>query len=456
EYMGQPVTKSTAPAIAEALRDSYARDGFARPGYKVIDTGQHSGIVRIRLVELTISRVELSGSTGPYEQRVRELANALPERAAVRPDDIRDVLRQVRGLPGLTVEADTYTDASGNGAMVADLDAEYQPLEASLKLSNRGTQEIGRNLAFAQASANGLFGLRSSAGLYAGTTEETDKYRSGGLFGMVTAGPHGTSGRLVAGVSALRLPAADGTEAQDRTLVNLRVTQPLHQEGSRILSVWSEVELEDLDVALDDTVLREDRLRSLAVGASLGFRKNASQYSASLQLEQGLTALGGGVHTVGDPDDPRRADFTIAELRLVDRVELEHGWFARWDVFGQYSPHILPSTKRFKIGGNRIGRGFEAAAISGDRGIGNKLTLTREFDDFADWRRHTALYGFYDLGTTWLEQTADRQSAASAGVGVSFGADWLSGHVEFAKPLTHADEDGNKDAKVFAELVLSF
>jgi hypothetical protein len=41
-------------------------------------------------------------------------------------------------------------------------------------------------------------------------------------------------------------------------------------------------------------------------------------------------------------------------------------------------------------------------------------------------------------------------------VGVAFDADWLSGHVELAKPLTHPDEDGNKDAKVFAELVLSF
>lgn len=456
EFMGQPVTKDTAPAIAEALRDRYAHDGFARPGYKMIDTGERSGIVRIRVAELTISRVELSGSTGPYERRVLEMANALPEQAAVRPDDIRDVLRRVRGLPGLTVEADTYADASGNGAVVLDLDADYQPLEGSLKLSNRGTHEIGRNLAFAQASANGLFGLRSSAGLYAGTTEETDKYRSGGLFGTVTAGPQSTSARLVAGVSALRLPAAEGMEAQDRTLLDLRITQPLRQETSRTLSVWGAFELEDLDIALDDTVLREDRLRSLTVGSSLGWRKNANQYFASMQLEQGLTGLGAGLHTVGDPDDPRRADFTIAELRFVGLARFENAWSVRWDVYGQYSPHILPSTKRFKVGGNRIGRGFEASAISGDRGIGNKIKVTRELDGFADWRRHTGLYGFYDLGTTWLEQAASRRSAASAGVGVAFDADWLSGHVELAKPLTHPDEDGNKDAKVFAELVLSF
>ncbi len=456
DYMGHPVTEKTAPAIAEALRDKYAQDGFARPGYKVLDTGELSGIVRIRVVELKISRVKLSGSTGPYEQRVRDITETLPVAAAVRPEDIRGVLRRVRGLPGLTVEADTYTDAGGDGAVVLDLDADYKPLEGSLKLSNRGTDEIGRNLAFAQAAANGLFGLQSSVGLYAGTTEQTDKYRSGGAFGTVTAGPHATSVRLMAGVSALRLPTDDITEEQDRKLINLRITQPVRQDGSRILSVWGAFELEDLDIGLDGTILREDRLRSLAVGSSLSWRKDANQYFGSLELEQGLTGLGGGLHTVGDPDDPRRADFTIAELRLVRLAKLEHSWSFRWDLYGQYSPHILPSTKRFKVGGNRIGRGFEAAAISGDRGIGNKLKLTRQLDGFADWRQHTGLYGFYDLGTTWLEQTASRRSAASAGVGVSFGADWLSGHVELAKPLTHPDEDGNKDAKVFAEVALSF
>jgi hemolysin activation/secretion protein len=66
------------------------------------------------------------------------------------------------------------------------------------------------------------------------------------------------------------------------------------------------------------------------------------------------------------------------------------------------------------------------------------------------------VYGFYDLGTVWREQSAGRDSAASAGVGLSFRAGWLSGHVELAKPLTHADEDGNHGARIFAEVVMSF
>lgn len=456
DYMGQPVTDRTAPAIAEALREMYANDGYARPGYKVLDGGEQSGIVRIRIVELTISRVEFSGSAGPYDHKVRQMANTLPSQSAVRPEDIRDLLRRARRLPGLSVEVDAYSDTGGNGGVILDLDSTYKPLEGYVKLSNRGTREIGRSLAFAQAVANGFFGFENSAGIYAGTSEETDKYKSGGVFGTATFGQHGTSARLLAGVSALRLDAGSGTEEHDRQLLNLRITQPLRQEISHTLSMWGAFALEDLDIGLDDTDLRADRLRSLEIGSSLSFRQDATQYYTSLELEQGVNGLGSGLHTVGNPDDPRRADFTIARIRFVRLAKLGNSWSLRWDAYGQYSPHVLPSTKRFKIGGNRIGRGFEAAAISGDRGLGNKVKLNRQLDGFADWRQHTGLYGFYDLGTTWTELSGSRQSAASAGVGVSFRAEWLSGHVELAKPLTHPDEDGNKDAKVFAELAMRF
>lgn len=455
-YMGQPVTERTAPAIAEALRERYAQDGYARPGYKVLDSGEQSGVVRIRIVELTISRVEFSGSAGPYDDKVREMANTLPSESAIRPEDIRDLLRRARRLPGLSVEVDTYSDKGGNGGVVLGLDSTYKPLEVYVKLSNRGTREIGRSLAFAQAVANGFFGRENSAGIYAGTSEESDRYKSGGVFGTATFGKHGASARLLAGMSALRLDAGAGTEEHDRQLLNLRVTQPLRQESSHTLSIWGAFALEDLDIGLDDSKLRADRLRSLEVGSALSWKKNATQYYTSLELEQGVDGWGAGLNDIGNPDDPRRGDFTIARLRFVRLAKLHESWSLRWDAYGQYSPHVLPSTKRFKVGGNRIGRGFEAAAISGDRGVGNKVKLNRQLDGFADWRQHTGIYGFYDLGTTWTELSGSRQSAASGGVGISFQADWLSGHIELAKPLTHPDEDGNRDARVFGEIAMRF
>jgi hemolysin activation/secretion protein len=366
------------------------------------------------------------------------------------------MLRRVRRLPGLSVDADTRGDPEGNGGVVLDLESSYKPVEGKLKLSNRGTREIGRNLAFAQVAGNGLFGGENSVGLYVGTSEESDKYVSGGLFGTTAIGARGTSARIVGGVSVLRLDADSGTEEHDRRIASLRITHPLRQDTSHSLTAWGAFALEDLDIGLDGVILREDRLRSIEAGAALSWRRDTTRWYASLELEQGITGLGGGVSTVNDPDDPRRADFSIARLRFVRVASWTDAWSLRWDAYGQYSPHVLPSTRRFKIGGNRIGRGFEAAAISGDRGVGNTLKLNRQLDGFDDWRRHTGLYGFYDIGTTWTEDSGTRESATSAGIGVSFRADWLSGHVEVAKPLTHADEDGRRDANVFAEIAMEF
>lgn len=455
DHVGRPVADDTAVTIADAVRAMYQDRGYARPGYKVLDDGQRTGVVRIRVVEVKLSRIDWSGSAGPFEQQLRDMAGALPTESAIRPAAIRELLRRARNMPGVTVAADTRLDAEGKG-VVLDLDSEWRPFEGRLRLSNRGTREIGRNLAFGQVAANGLLGRENQLGLYAGGTAEGGTYSSGGLFATTALGGAGTSARVVAGVSALELEGGDRLEEHDRQLVRLRLTHPVRRDDEHSLSVWGAFELEDLDIAINGIVLREDRLRSVVAGTGLGWKWGRVRYYGSVELEQGITGLGGGVHTVTNPDDPRRPDFSIARLRFAGLTALGEHWSVRWDAFAQHSPHHLPSTKRFKVGGNRIGRGFEAAAITGDRGVGNTLRLERRFDELSGWRADSTVYGFYDLGTTWREDAAGRDSAASAGIGVSFRAAWLAGSLELAKPLTHADEDGDRDAKLFVEISAEF
>ena len=49
---------------------------------------------------------------------------------------------------------------------------------------------------------------------------------------------------------------------------------------------------------------------------------------------------------------------------------------------------------------------------------------------------------------------AGRESAATAGLGFAIEYWRLSGFIEVAKPLTHADVEGDRDTKVFAEVRL--
>jgi hemolysin activation/secretion protein len=72
------------------------------------------------------------------------------------------------------------------------------------------------------------------------------------------------------------------------------------------------------------------------------------------------------------------------------------------------------------------------------------------------WLERADLYGFYDLGSAWRNDAAGRESASSTGLGASLRGSRLSGYLEIAKPLTHADADGRKDAGIFAEVSFQF
>ena len=126
----------------------------------------------------------------------------------------------------------------------------------------------------------------------------------------------------------------------------------------------------------------------------------------------------------------------------------------RVDAFGQQSAYVLPDGERYKIGGERLGRGFEVTEISGDQGLGAKAELRREMSAAAAVMGKTSVYGFYDFAAAWKQDLPGRESAATAGLGFEMEYWRLSGFIEVAKPLTHADVEGDRDAKVFAEVRL--
>src|SRR4029079_15102277 len=78
-------------------------------------------------------------------------------------------------------------------------------------------------------------------------------------------------------------------------------------------------------------------------------------------------------------------------------------WTLRFDGFAQFSNDELPDSERFKIGGDRLGRGFEVAEIAGDRGLGAKLELRRDLVSTDSFLGRVSAYGFYDFGSGWEE-----------------------------------------------------
>jgi hemolysin activation/secretion protein len=116
----------------------------------------------------------------------------------------------------------------------------------------------------------------------------------------------------------------------------------------------------------------------------------------------------------------------------------------------------LPDNERFKIGGDRLGRGFEVAEIAGDSGLGAKVELRRDLKNTESFIGRVSAYGFYDFGAAWKNDQPGSESAATAGTGLAISGGSLTGYLEVAAPLTGPDIEGKHKASVFAELSYRF
>ncbi|HSG64829.1 MAG TPA: hypothetical protein VLD39_07505, partial [Gammaproteobacteria bacterium] len=94
--------------------------------------------------------------------------------------------------------------------------------------------------------------------------------------------------------------------------------------------------------------------------------------------------------------------------------------------------------------------------IAGDRGVGAKIELRRKFSGAPALLGQTSAYGFYDLGAAWKNDAPGRESAATAGFGLGMQSGRAIGHIEIAKPLTHADVEGRKELSAFIDLTVLF
>jgi hemolysin activation/secretion protein len=459
EQLGQPITRDSSLGIVTGLQALYERDGYARPEVSVDAALAEQGILRVEVYEPHITRVIVSGDAGPHRDELDVLDDALLRARPIRKSDIQQALRGVRELPGLRITASTRRDSEARNGFELAVDATFERVDGLVRLTNRGTGEIGPVFAMSQFVTNGLLGWQEKLGVLATAATDCEEYYGAGAFLDAPAIAEG-SRLMLMGFSSLSNPTETGTDLDEtyrRDRIALRYTQRMSSAAEMHWSTFGAFELEDLAIDAAGTEVRDDQLRIVTLGTRLGWRSgDATQYSTTLEALQGLDAFGAGLQADDLVNDPRELDFRLLRVQFGRVTRLSESWSVKLDGLGQYSGDVLPDSQRFKIGGDRLGRGFEIAEIAGDSGIGAKLELRRELTRSTPLVGKTSAYGFYDFGAAWKQDLPGRESAATAGVGVGFGGEYLTGYCELATPLTHTDVEGGDDASVFAELSYRF
>lgn len=459
DQLGLPVSRDGARAIATALAELYVRDGYVKPEVTLDDTLSARGVLRMHVYEAQVTSVIFEGDGGRFRDALEDIGARLENTRPLRRSDVPQALRDMRQIAGVTITANTRRDAKVRNAFELVVRAEFSPVDGVVRMNNRGTDEVGPAFLLGQMFANGLLGRGEKIGLIFAAATDHDEYLGGGLYFDAPFGAGGTRGNalLFSSHSAPNESPLNLDDEYTRQRATMGVSRPLRQDSNLSLTASGTFEADDLTIDRDGQSIREDRLRIIDAGLRASWHgETATQYSANLRMRKGLDAFGAGLQATDLLVDPRRADFLITLLQGSSSRRFAERWSVRVDGFSQYTRHVLPDTERFKIGGDRLGRGFEVAEIAGDSGVGAKFELRRDMMNTESFVGRISAYGFYDFGAAWKNDRPGRESAATAGSGIAISGGSLTGYLEVAAPLTGADIEGKQKASVFAELSYRF
>jgi hemolysin activation/secretion protein len=459
DQLGRPISRDGARAIVTALSGLYLRDGYVRPELVLDDSLAASGVLRVQVYEAQVTNVIIEGDGGRFRDSLETIAGRLENTRPLRKDDVPGALRAMRQIAGVAITATTRRDTAFRNAFELVVKADFSPLDGVVRMNNRGTDQVGPAFLLGQVFANGLLGGQEKIGLIFAAATDHDEYLGGGLYYDTALGTGGTrvNALLFGSHSAPNEEPLNLDDEYTREKATFRVSRPLRQDSTLMLIASGAFEADDLTIDRMGATLRDDRLRIVETALRASWRGTTGvQYSMNLQLRKGLDAFGAGLHALDLPVDPRTADFLVAQLQGSSSRRFAERWSVRLDAFSQYSNDVLPDSERFKIGGDRLGRGFEVAEIAGDSGLGAKIELRRDLMNTETFFGRVSAYGFYDFGAAWKEDLPGRESAATAGSGVSIQGGALTGYLELAAPLTGPDIEGKRKASVFAELSYRF
>jgi hemolysin activation/secretion protein len=462
DHLGRPLSRDAvrtiSGAISAALAERYAADGFVKPEVRVDDSLSDRGILRVHVHEAQVTNVVIDGDAGRQLAALERIAAKLEGKRPLRQDDVPQAVRSMRAITGLSIDASTRRDLRLRNAFELVVKTDFSPVDGVVRMNNRGTDQVGPYFLLGQLFANGLFGGQDKLGLIFASAMDTDEYLGGGLYFDAPLGDGGTrvNSLLFRSHSAPNEAPVNFDDEYRRERVTFKLTHPLRQSPALTLNLTGGIEFDDLAIERGGFVIREDRLRIAETGLRASFRSaHAIQYSANLLVRKGFDSFGGGLQS-GLVNDPRRADFLVTQLQSTIYRRFAESWALRFDGFAQHSGYVLPDSERFKIGGDRLGRGFEVAEIAGDRGIGGKIELRRDLMNTETLFGRVSAYGFYDIGAAWKQDRIGRESAATAGTGFSASGASLTGYLEIAAPLTGTDVEGKRRTSVFAELSYRF
>jgi hemolysin activation/secretion protein len=462
--IGRTVGLSAIAAVAEAIENRYRADGYVLSRAFVPPQRVGDGVFRIQVVEGYLAELVFEGGSEASRERIRAYLRRAVEGRPANVAAIERGLLLAGDLAGVSA-AGTLTPGALPGSSNLAVRIVERPMQFGFSTTNRASKFQGPVTTTGDVTYNGLLGFNELIAV-SGTTVpsplNSKELRQGAL--RYTQ-PFGDDGMTLGFDSTYSRgwPGRTLRELQVRTSslrFGPRVAYPILRSRRENLLVDGSAYFSRSESVVRGDPLTEDRYTAFDVRTTysqVGFLQGATVVSVG--FTRGLTAWGN--ENSGDIARSRtgaQTNFTklSGEIRRIQLIGA--GFAAQWTGAGQVSRDRLYAGEEFSLGGSRFGRGYEPSELTGTSGAGSSIEL-RYGDAAADgWQP----YAFHDIGFASRARGggAERaQSLASAGIGVRFApTDWLTGALEFARPLTRAGSLDEKERpwKVFFDLSARF
>ena len=345
--------------------------------------------LRFTVTEGFVAEVMLDGEPiGPASRQVRRFLDPLVGQRPLPAAALERALLLVGDIPGVTARGVLRPVAGEPGALQLLVRMERRAVSGFFNLDNRGYSLTGawQGLLVGQLNAFTRLGERSEVALL-----QTEA--NGQSFAQVTEeaflGGSGLRLRGYAGAGRAEpgSPLAQIGYAGETRVAGLALTYPILRSRPFNLNLVGQLDAFESVVKAYGARQSRDAVRALRLGmegsaldAWLGLAPAAASSTWLLRLHQGIEALGA---SDGDPGTARAgSEFGFTRVmgeatRLQPLLVPAEGWLvsAFGVVAGQWSDDVLPPAEKFYLGGNRLGRGFYAGQVSGDRALAGSVEL---------------------------------------------------------------------------------
>lgn len=436
---GPAVAIAAIEKARAAIVSRYRERGFV---FVTADaTIRADGTLEFQVVEGFVSEVRLEGDIGPAGDQVLRFLNRLVDAGPVNIAAMERQLLLAQDIPGLTVRSVLRPSDVAPGALVLVAQVSRRAVSGYLSADNRASPYSGpeQGLAAIQFNSFTIFGEQTELAYFHGRNA-TQAFGQASWRGFLN--DSGLQARFYAGHGATNPSGVLGSLGYEgvSTIAGASLAYPLIRQRSQSLDLVAAFDFNESDIRLKAAngghlQLSQDRLWIMRAGLDwttfdivAGETRPATNV-VNLRISQGVNGDPGNMPSrLGAKGDFTKFSFDASRTQTLFAPTQGSVLALQGTVAGQWSNDVLPLSEKFYLGGNRLGRGFYAGEITGDRAVAVsaelQLTTTHHFSAFEHGVGHgvrltPTYYVFADAGWTFENLALDPDRRLhSFGVGV--------------------------------------